>query len=64
MTETITIECEWDDGQLRAIDLFLNGESVKHRHIGGISANSCADLLAKAVGRWKIEQDKRSVDPS
>lgn len=65
MTETITIECEWDEGQLRLEWVLLNDKKVlsppKEFLCGGIF--HLADELAKAVGRWKIEQDKRNVSP-
>lgn len=61
--EIITVECEWDENELRSVRLLFNGKPVHFYHIGGVVANSCADYLAKSVGRWKLEQNKRNVSP-
>lgn len=63
VTETITIKCEWDIDELRSTEVFLNDKAIRWNQLRGTIVNKNADILAKSAGRWKIEQDKRSVSP-
>lgn len=60
---TIIIDCEWDEGELRATEIKADGWDIPYTGERGVKIHRLADDLSKAVGNWKIMEDARNVSP-
>ena len=60
---TITIESEWDEGDLRASEITVEGRSVPYATLYGIKIHRSADGLSRLVGEWKTDEEKKNVAP-
>ena len=60
---TITIEAEWDEGDLRCSEIRVEGESVPYMSIPGIHIHRMANEMTRLIGKWKTDEEKKNVAP-
>lgn len=59
---TITIECGWDEGDLIAYRIEVEGYPCSIPFTD-TRTHQAADKFLKEVARWKIEQNKANISP-
>jgi hypothetical protein len=63
MTETITIEAEWDEGRLRCVEIKAEGRSVPYMGAMGTNIHRIADQLTRVIGDWQNDEKRRNISP-